>query len=819
MIIDRDLKDNLLEGPIPQFLGDMKLEFLDLSDNLFSGSIPVQLGSLVNLTSLDLSNNLLSNEIPSELGNITSLETLDLSDNQLSGSLPNQLGDLTCLQNLYLQNNKFVNALPPTIMNMKKLIKFDVRGNELTGRIPDSIGQLLNLQYLVLIGNKFEGPLPAEISDLTKLEYLLVSDLNGGGFEFPDLSKMNSLKYLTLRKCLLTGPIPDTIWKLNTLYYLDLSFNRLFGEIPKYVSSQLPKYIFLRGNELNGTIPAWIMNSTRHMNFFSCLKSDEMATHWEQVGYSCNKKEHLLDHLYINCGGESMPINGTNYEGDLTSNGSSTFFMSSSSSWGFSSMGTYLLSRPWIDTYIINNTCIAGVDDGPLYSTARVSPISLKYYGFCLRNEKYTVKLHFAELVSNDYKAPYINKSGRVFDVDIQMEIPDPAIESGMSPPKMAAISLSALLLLIVLIVYFWKMEDKSHEGVVELYPGGFYNFRKLKAAAKNFKDKLGEGGFGTFYEATLGNGTVVAVEKVSATKDIIRAFREKDSTISLMEHPNLVKLIGCIAEKNQLLLVYEDIGPCLAAVNDGSFLTGSNRLKLDWPTRRNICLGIAEGLAFLHECKQKIVHGNIKPTSIFLDEHRNAKISDFGFSRLHDQGKSRLEGTVVYMAPEYAKYDLLTTKADVYSFGVLVLIVVSGMKEKTSMSSSGVDTEYLPDVAAREKHREGHFMNLVDRSMSNTVDWEQADTMLELAMLCLDQYPDQRPTMTQVVKVLKEELELKDLKERLKQLTSGRYRPEPYGEISTAEDTTWHSKSASTSRGGVTDTQISASPSTSRSV
>ncbi|XP_031131634.1 probable LRR receptor-like serine/threonine-protein kinase At1g53430 isoform X2 [Ipomoea triloba] len=781
-------------------------------------------------------------------------------------------------------------------MDMKELIKFDVRGNDLNGRIPDSIDQLLNLQYLVLIGNKFESPLPAEISNLTKLEYLLVSDLNGGGFEFPDFSKMNSLKYLTLRKCLLTGPIPDTIWKLNTLYYLDLSFNRLFGEIPKDVSSRLPEYIFLRGNELNGTIPAWIMNSTRHidvsenlftnnvteiknsnssnLNLFSCLKSDEMATHWEQVGYSCSKKEHLLDHLYINCGGESMPINGTNYEGDLTSNGSSTFFMSSSSSWGFSSMGTYLLSRPWIDTYIINNTCIAGVDDGPLYSTARVSPISLKYYGFCLRNDKYTVKLHFAELVSNDYKAPYIKKSGRVFDVDIQgknvlenynieqkaegvnkawteeiknvivnnskleihlywsgkgsSEVPTdhygplisaisvyPSIESGMSPPKMAAISLSALLLLIVLIVYFWKMEDKSHEGVVELYPGGFYNFRKLKAAAKNFKDKLGEGGFGTFYEATLGNGTVVAVEKVSATKDIIRAFREKDSTISLMEHPNLVKLIGCIAEKNQLLLVYEDIGR--NSLQNALF--GSNRSKLDWATRRNICLGIAEGLAFLHECKQKIVHGNIKPTSIFLDEHRNAKISDFGFSRLHDQGKSRLEGTVVYMAPEYAKYDLLTTKADAYNFGVLVLIVVSGMKEKISMSSSGVDTEYLPDVAAREKHREGHFMNLVDRSMSNTVDWEQADTMLELAMLCLDQYPDQRPTMTQVVKVLKEELELKDLKERLKQLTSGRYRPEPYGEISTAEDTTWHTKSATTSRGGVTDTQISASPSTSRSV
>ncbi|XP_019166739.1 PREDICTED: probable LRR receptor-like serine/threonine-protein kinase At1g07650 [Ipomoea nil] len=355
-----------------------------------------------------------------------------------------------------------------------------------------------------------------------------------------------------------------------------------------------------------------------------------------------------------------------------------------------------------------------------------------------------------------------------------------PSKDSGLSPPKMAAISLSVLILLVVFIVYFWKLEDNSHEGMVELYPGGLYNFQKVKVAAKNFKHKLGKGGFGIFYEATLGNGTVVAVEKVSATKDIIRAFREKDSTIYLMEHPNLVKLMGCIAEKNQLLLVYEDIGH--NSLQNALF--GSDRSRLDWAKRLNICLGIAEGLAFLHEGKQKHVHGNIKPTTIFLDKHDNAKISDFGFSRLHDQGKSREEGTVVYMAPEYAKYDLLTTKADVYSFGVVVLIVVSGKKEKISMSSSGADTEYLPDLAAREKQREGHFMNLVDKTISNTVDWNEADTMLELALMCLDQYPDQRPSMSQVVKVLKEQLPLKDLKESLKQLSSIR-ETQPHGEIS----------------------------------
>nr|GLL30316.1 probable LRR receptor-like serine/threonine-protein kinase At1g53430 [Ipomoea trifida] len=774
------------------------------------GQLPEIMGNLTNLTSLDLSSNLFGGPIPTQLASLNNLTYLDLSSNSFGGPIPTQLASLKSLTYLNLRNNDFSGPLPDKLENLRLLEYLNVRGNNLSGRIPDFTGQLQNLSYL------------------------------------------------TLRNCLLAGPIPDIIWNLRGLYLLDLSFNSLFGQIPNHSTLISAMYIFLRRNKLNGTIPKWIINSTMNMNFFSSLNSsDDGGTDWEHVGYSCSSKlkYQLNDRLFINCGGESMQINGSNYEGDLNSNGSSTFFLSSNLTWGYSSMGTYSN-----DEYIMNNTCIVGVGDEALYSTARVSHISLKYYGFCLKEGEYTVNLHFAELVKHkNYKTPYLNKSGRVFNVDIQginvlndfniekeaggvgkacirttenvtvknnsrLEIhlywlgkgsimyPGPLIsaisvypskESGLSPPKMAAISLSVLILLIVLIVYFWKMEDNSHEGMVELYPGGLYNFQKVKVAAKNFKHNLGNGAFGTFYEATLGNGMVVAVEKASATKDIIRAFRENDSTISLKEHPNFVKLMGFIAEKNQLLLIYEDIGH--NSLQNALF--GSDRSRLDWTKRRNICLGIAEGLAFLHEGKQKNVHGNIKPTTIFLDKQDNAKISDFRFSRLHDQGKLREEGTVVYMAPEFAKYDLLTTKADVYSFGVVVLIVVSGKKEKFSMSSTGADTEYLPDLVVREKQEQGHFMNVVDKSISNTVDWNEADTMLELALMCLDQYPDQRPTMSQVVKVLKEQLPLKDVKESLKQLSSVR-DPQPHGEISTIEHSTHHSKFRRSSRGGMmTDT------------
>ncbi|XP_019166695.1 PREDICTED: probable LRR receptor-like serine/threonine-protein kinase At1g53430 [Ipomoea nil] len=169
-------------------------------------------------------------------------------------------------------------------------------------------------------------------------------------------------------------------------------------------------------------------SNSSNLNFFSSLNSSDGGTHWEHVGYTCSSdlKYQLKDQLYINCGGESMKITGSVYEGDLNSNGSSTFFLSSSLRWGYSSMGyvSYSSINDEYNTneeYIMDNTCIVGVGDEPLYSTARVSPISLKYYGFCLRDGEYTVRLHFAELLRyNNYKTPYLNKSGRVFDLDIQ---------------------------------------------------------------------------------------------------------------------------------------------------------------------------------------------------------------------------------------------------------------------------------------------------------------------------------------------------------------------------------------------------------------
>ncbi|KAF3638884.1 putative E3 ubiquitin-protein ligaseA-like [Capsicum annuum] len=828
-LVELSLCDNSLEGPIPPFLGRMtSLKRIYLCKNFFDQPIPRELSLLPSLEYLDLSYNFLSGKIPAELGHIKSLIGLYLVDNQLSDVLPEQLGNLVNLEELYLQSNEFFGPLPLSFKSLNKLRYFNVRGNNLSESIPDIFEQWQDLRIMNLMGNNFSAPLHGQFSKLKNLTELHISHLVGGSSSFPDLSGTKLLEVLTLRNCSIADRIPVEIWNLPDLRYLDLSFNSLFGAIPEAVNNSL-KYIFLKKNNLNETIPAW-MNSPSYvdvsenlfrnvgispgqtlnpdLNLFECCSNgkDEVAKR-DLVDFDCKDGTQFNDRLYINCGGESVLVDGRVYEADVNPRGESTFFKSNGSNWGYSSMGNFLWASR--NRYTVNDGQIH-VGEAQLYSSARLSPISLKYYGFCLKSGVYDVKLHFAEIANIGSHS----EAGRLFDVDIQGEnvlrnfsiekdaegvdkaktkefaVPvdnngrleihlywsgkgsvlypsvyygplisaitvTPARDSNVSTGVLAGISVFALLLLTTLFIGFtWSFKDiwRGDLELVELYPGGLYDYRKIKAATKSFDiaNRIGEGGFGTVYKGTLSNGTAVAVKKLSRTKEGMWEFAEKSRAIAGMKHSNIVTLIGCCVGNNQLLLIYEYIGT--NTLEDALF--GSNdelRARLDWPTRYRICLGLAEGLAFLHEgSKQEIIHGDIKPANILLDDDLNPKIYDFGFARLYH--KQRPEGTMSYTAPE-VKDRPLEASADVYSFGVVTLIIVSGMKIKNPRP--GGETEYLVDEAQKKDQR-GNLMDLVDRNLMS-YDWTEAEMILRLAIQCIDS-PSIRPTMSKIVKILKKE-------------------------------------------------------------
>ncbi|MCD7460129.1 hypothetical protein HAX54_042938 [Datura stramonium] len=819
-----DVSRNYLSGTIPPEWASTNLEYMSVLVNQLSGPIPKYLGNMTALLYMTLENNMFNGTVPKELGNMLNLQTLILSFNNLTGNWPMELNKLTNLTDLRLSGNSF------------------------TGKFP-SFESLKNLQNLEIQASGFEGPISPSISVLTGMNQLRISDLTGIASEFPPLENMKGLTRLMLRNCNISGKIPPYIANMPHLKIIDLSFNTLEGQIPNLEGLDKLVLLYLTSNRLTGPIPDWIRSrnskyvidlSYNNFNDISepstCRETTNLfksynATKKSELGkcMSSNPCSKNWYSVHINCGGESVTIGDTTYEADENSAGAAKFFYWKEN-WGASNTGDFWDRPIALNEYKATNVSSIKGDDSELYTTARLSALSLTYYGRCLANGNYTVTLHFAEIVIRDNRS-FQSLGKRMFDVYIQGErklkdfdirtaaegvdkaltrkfnavvedgilevrfqyagkgttavprrgsygslISAISFEANSKPPsnhkKMAHIIAgavaSSLILLFTLFFVAWRRSRNKRSKEEELRGldllTGVFTIRQIKAATNNFDaaNKIGEGGFGCVYKGTLLDGTVIAVKQLSSkSKQGNREFVNEIGMISGLQHPNLVKLYGCCAEGNQLLLVYEYLENNSLA--RALFGMEEHRLKIDWPTRQKICIGIAKGLAFLHEeSSLKIVHRDIKATNVLLDKKLNPKISDFGLAKLDDEDKThistRVAGTIGYMAPEYALWGCLTYKADVYSFGVVALEIVAG---KNNM-------KYRPNEKfvclldwALVLQKQGKLMELVDETLGSDLNKDEALRMINVALLCTNPSPALRPTMSAVVSILEDHLDL----------------------------------------------------------
>ncbi|KAK9936338.1 hypothetical protein M0R45_013186 [Rubus argutus] len=296
------------------------------------------------------------------------------------------------------------------------------------------------------------------------------------------------------------------------------------------------------------------------------------------------------------------------------------------------------------------------------------------------------------------------------------------------------------------------------------------FSYNELRSATNNFhaSNKIGRGGFGIVYKGTLKNGKQVAVKTLSArSKQGVREFLNEINTISNVRHPNLVELLGCCVQGADRILVYE-----YAENNslDRALLGAKNNtIKLDWEKRKAICLGTARGLTFLHEeLVPRIVHRDIKASNILLDRDLNAKIGDFGLAKLFPDNithiSTRIAGTTGYLAPEYALGGQLTMRADVYSFGVLILEVVSG---RSSAKENWGGTEKFLLEWAWQLHEEGRLLELIDPELGEFPD-DEVLRYMKVAFFCTQAASSRRPLMSQVVEMLSRNIKLNE-----KQLTA----------------------------------------------
>ncbi|XP_028108673.1 cold-responsive protein kinase 1-like, partial [Camellia sinensis] len=263
--------------------------------------------------------------------------------------------------------------------------------------------------------------------------------------------------------------------------------------------------------------------------------------------------------------------------------------------------------------------------------------------------------------------------------------------------------------------------------------------------------------------QGVLKDGTEVAVKTLSAeSKQGAREFLTEINTISNVRHPNLVELIGCCGQGSHRVLVYEFLEN--NSLDQALLGSKSRTVKLDWAKRSAICLGTARGLTYLHEeLVPHIVHRDIKASNILLDKDFTPKIGDFGLAKLFPDNithiSTKIAGTTGYLAPEYALGGQLTIKADVYSFGVLVLEVISG--RSSSKANWGGMQKFLLEWAW-ELYKEGGLLELVDPELKE-FPVEQIIKYMKVAFFCTQAAANRRPTMSQVVQMLSRDIRLNE--------------------------------------------------------
>ncbi|KAF8402671.1 hypothetical protein HHK36_010760 [Tetracentron sinense] len=291
------------------------------------------------------------------------------------------------------------------------------------------------------------------------------------------------------------------------------------------------------------------------------------------------------------------------------------------------------------------------------------------------------------------------------------------------------------------------------------------FSYNAMRYATGDFhpSNKIGGGGFGVVYKGVLRDGNQVAIKSLSAeSKQGTREFLTEIEMISNIQHPNLVQLIGCCVEGSRRMLVYEYL-------ENNSLATAllgpkRKRIALDWPKRVTICMGTARGLAFLHEeAKQRIVHRDIKASNILLDGSLHPKIGDFGLAKLFPDNvthiSTRVAGTVGYLAPEYALLGQLTKKADIYSFGVLMLEIISG--RSSSKAAFGENLLVLVEWAWKLREEE-RLLEIVDPELEEYPEVEVV-RFIKVALFCTQAASHQRPSMKQVVEMLSKEVNLNE--------------------------------------------------------
>ncbi|KAJ4904659.1 meristematic receptor-like kinase [Raphanus sativus] len=628
----------------------------------------------------------------------------------LGGRISEKIGQLQALRKLSLHDNNLGGSIPLSLGLIPNLRGLQLFNNRLTGSIPASLGASRFLQTLDLSNNLLSDPIPTSLADSTKLLRLNLSFNSLSGQIPVSLTRSSSLQFLSLDHNNLSGPVLDTWGSTNntspSLRVLSLDHNTLSGPFPFSICSLLDLQVFsLSHNRISGTLPSELSKLTklRTMDISSNSVSGQIP---ETLGDISSLTR--LDLSQNKLTGE-IPVSITDLK-------SLTFFNVSYNN--LSGPVPTLLSQKFNSTSFVGNLGLCGYSVSTPCPPLNPPPPSPK------------------------------KSSGRSLSTkDIIL------IASG------ALLIVMFILVLILLCCLLRKKPDKAKPKGGEAGPGLVHFDGPLAFTADDLlcatAEIMGKSTYGTVYKATLEDGSQVAVKRLR--EKITKGQKEFENEINVLgriRHPNLLALRAYyLGPKGEKLVVFD----YMSRGNLATFLHARGPdVHINWPTRMSLIKGMARGLFYLHT-HANLIHGNLTSSNVLLDENNNAKISDYGLSRLMitAAGSSVIAtaSALGYRAPELSKLKKANTKTDVYSLGVIILELLTG--KSPSEALNGVDLPQWVATAVKEESTNEVFdVELLNDV--NTMGDELLNT-LKLALHCVDPTPSTRPEAQQVMTQLGE--------------------------------------------------------------
>ncbi|KAL2634157.1 hypothetical protein R1flu_005636 [Riccia fluitans] len=649
-----------------------------------------------------------------------------------------------------------------------RITQINLSSSGVSGIIPEEFGNLDRLTVLDLSNSSFSGNLPESLKDIVTLRVLKVDNNNLSG-ELPHFKERSlvNLETLSLSQNKLSGDLSSLIQALgNPTVSLNLSHNKFSGSIPHQIQKlENLNHLDLSNNELSGILPLELFDLNKLQTL---LLENNSLTLPLDIWTSISRASSL----------QTLNLNGNKItELDLT-----MYFHTLAKPLGAYKQQVTLLGND-ISRVILPSD--DGINARDLCSSSGESLID---FSLLIGGSSWCDKLVRSNMT-------LVERFLCRQDKDQNFCVPWNGNDSGaIKKALIIGLVVSGVLVLIMICILMFflgrilkRMKDlrQIQEALArEDVRPPFYKYDELKANTEDFStaNELGRGAFGAVYKAHLPDNSLLAVKLLFPTEQSISDFLKEMVLITGIKHRHLIQLKGCCVRDKKRMLVYE----YAENGNLAQALWGKNRsMVLTWSQRLNISVGIAKGLAYLHEELQpKIIHRDIKPQNILLDRDWNPKIADFGLARPVDEGSTQratsIGGTLGYFSPEYATEGLLTEKQDVYSYGILLLEIISG---RQCIDATAPQNEiYLKNWAFRS-YKEGVVSRIAEQSLLETVPVEEIETMIKTALLCLQDDYERRPSMSQVSIIDPNQTE-RDEREESALLTTSTYSTNPKGFI-----------------------------------